>query len=181
MQNSLQKHFIKPDIILTIEREGFPVKQKGRTLWLSCPFHEDKTPSLKINPDKQTFYCFSCNSFGDSITFIQKLHGLSFKDAIKYLNIEGSQPVKTKPKDRTKRDLLKAFRSWEKEYLGQLTDYYREIHDLLKHCSEMEDIELFAIDLHRLPIVEHRLEILSNGTDEEKYELYQGVNENGKI
>ncbi len=171
----------KPDIIATIEHEGFTVKRKGHALWLSCPFHEDKTPSLKINPDKQTFYCFSCNSGGDSITFIQKLHGLSFKDALQYLNIEGNHPVKINPKERTKRDLLKAFRLWEKEYLRQLTDYYREIHDTLRQYSTMEAIELFAIDLHRLPVVEHRLEILFNGTDEEKYELYQGVNVNGKI
>jgi len=169
----------KPDIIATIEREGFTVKQKGRALWLSCPFHEDKTPSLKINPDKQTFYCFSCNSGGDSIAFIQKLHGLTFKEALNYLNIEGNHPVKIDHKGQTKRQLLKAFRSWEHEYLRQLTDYYREIYNLLKSCSDMEEIKLFAIDLHRLPIVEHHMEILFNGTDEEKYDLYQGVKVNG--
>lgn len=169
----------KPDIIAIIEREGFTAKQKGRALWLSCPFHEDKTPSLKINPDKQTFYCFSCNSGGDSIAFIQKLHGLTFKEALNYLNIEGNHPVKIDHKGQTKRQLLKAFRSWEKEYLQRLTDYYREIYNLLKSCSDMEEIKLFAIDLHRLPIVEHHMEILFNGTDEEKYDLYQGVKVNG--
>lgn len=169
----------KPDIIAIIEREGFTAKQKGRALWLSCPFHEDKTPSLKINPDKQTFYCFSCNSGGDSIAFIQKLHGLTFKEALNYLNIEGNHPVKIDHKGQTKRQLLKAFRSWEKEYLQRLTDYYREIYNLLKSCSDMEEIKLFAIDLHRLPIVEHHMEILFNGTDEEKYDLYQGVKANG--
>lgn len=169
----------KPDIIAIIEREGFTVKQKGRALWLSCPFHEDKTPSLKINPDKQTFYCFSCNSGGDSIAFIQKLHGLTFKEALNYLNIEGNHPVEINHKGQAKRQLLKAFRSWEHEYLRRLTDYYREIYNLLKSCSDMEEIKLFAIDLHRLPIVEHHMEILFNGTDEEKYDLYQGVKVNG--
>lgn len=176
----------KPDIIATIEREGFTVKRKGRTLCLSCPFHEDKTPSLKINPDKQTFYCFSCNSGGDSITFVQKLHGLSFKDALKYLNIKGGQPVKIKPEERTKRNLLKAFRAWEKEYLGQLTDYYRDFHnilkgDILRKCTTMEEVEVFAEDFHLMPIVEYHMEILFNGTDEEKLELFKGVNANGKI
>lgn len=169
----------KPDIITTIENEGFTVKRKGRALWLSCPFHEDKTPSLKINPDKQTFYCFSCNSGGDSIAFIQKLHELSFKDALKYMNVEGNHPVKVNTRERTKRDLLKAFRTWEHEYLLELTDYYRESHDTLRQCNTMEEIELITIDLHRLPIVEYHMEILSNGTDEEKYELYQGVKANG--
>lgn len=171
----------KPDIIATIEREGFPVKRKGRSLWLSCPFHEDKTPSLKINPDTQTFYCFSCNNHGDSISFVMKLHGLSFKDALKHLSIEGNAPTRINPKEQTKRQLLSAFRSWEKEYLRQLTDYYREIHDLLKRCSTMDEIEQFSRDLHHLPIVEYHMEILFNGTDERKFELYQGENENGKI
>ncbi len=176
----------KPDIIATIEREGFTAKRKGRAVWLSCPFHADKTPSFKINPDKQTFYCFSCNSGGDSITFIEKLHGLSFKDALKYLNLEGNHPVKINPKARTKRDLLQAFRSWEHEYLQELTDYYRDFHnilkkDILKDCKTMDEIEEFAEDFHLMPIVEYHMEILFNGTDEEKYKLYQGVNENGKV
>lgn len=165
----------KPDIITTIENEGFTVKRKGRALWLSCPFHEDKKPSFKINPDKQSFYCFSCNSGGDSITFIQKLHGLSFNDALKYLNLRGNHLVKINPKERTKRDLLKAFRLWEHEYLLILTDYYRDFHDILKDCKTMNEVEEFADDFHLMPLVEYHMEILSNGTDEEKYTLYQVV------
>lgn len=171
----------KPDIIATIEREGFTVKQKGRALWLSCPFHEDKTPSLKINPDKQTFYCFSCNSGGDSIAFIQKLHGLTFKEALNYLNIEGNHPVKIDHKGQTKRQLLKAFRLWEHEYLRQLTDYYRASYEIVKDCKTMDEVEEFTEDFHLMPLVEYHMEILFNGTDAEKLELYQGVNENGKI
>mgnify|MGYP001362335614 FL=1 len=171
----------KPDLIATIEREGFSVKQKGRALWLSCPFHEDKTPSFKINPEKQTFYCFSCNSGGDSITFVEKLHGLSFKDALKYLNLEGNQLVKIKPKERTKRDLLNDFRSWEREYLRQITDIYRVFHDILRHCTTMDEIEEYSEDFQFMNLIEHHWKILFYGTDEEKYELYKGVNANGKI
>lgn len=174
----MENNSLKPDIITIIEREGLPVKRKGTSLWLSCPFHEDKNPSLKINHNKQTFYCFSCNSHGDAVSFIMRLHGLSFKDALKYLNIKGNAPTKTNPKEKTKRQLLSAFRSWEKKYLRQLTDYYREIHNLLRGCRTMEEVERFSKDLHRLPIVEYRMEILFNGTDEEKHELYLGENEN---
>jgi len=48
-----------------------------------CPFHNDKTPSLKI--DKNLFYCFACNEGGDTIKFIMKTKDMKFPTAIKYI------------------------------------------------------------------------------------------------
>jgi len=171
----------KPDIVTTIEHEGFPITRKGRTFWLSCPFHEDKHPSFKINPDRQTFYCFSCNSGGDSIAFVQKLHGLSFKEALKHLNLEDNPPVRINPREQTKRQLLSVFRSWEKEYLRQLTDVYRVFHELLKDCKTMEEVGEYAEDFDFMNLVDHHWKILFYGTDKEKFKLFQGVIENGKL
>jgi len=51
-----------------------------------CPFHNDSHPSFVVYPNN-TFYCFShCNIGGDVITFIMKLNGLSFPQAVRYLN-----------------------------------------------------------------------------------------------
>lgn len=169
----------KPDLIATIEREGFEPKRKGRAFWLSCPFHEDRTPSMKIDPNRQTFFCFSCQSGGDSIRFIEKLHGLTFKEACKYLNLKNNYPGRIDPRAKTKKDLLKAFQEWEREYHRELADYYREFHDILRSCKSMDEIEDYADDFHLMPIVEHHMEILFNGTDAEKYNLYRMVNENG--
>ena len=121
----------KPDIIETIERAGFEPKRKGRTFWLSCPFHTDKTPSLKIDPARQTFFCFSCQSGGNSIAFIQKLHGLSFRDTLKYMGLRHGQSVRINPQAQTKRNLLKAFRLWEEDYRRALSHGLRECRETI--------------------------------------------------
>ena len=52
----------------------------------SCPFHKDKSPSMKIY-DK-SFYCFSCNKTGDLIQFVQYLFGLDFVKAMEKINYD---------------------------------------------------------------------------------------------
>ena len=49
-----------------------------------CPFHSEKTGSFFVYPNN-TFYCFGCQAGGDAITFIRKLHGYKFPEAIKFL------------------------------------------------------------------------------------------------
>jgi len=51
--------------------------------FINCPFHEDKTPSMKWFPDSEVFHCFSCGWHGDLIAFIIKRDKMSFKEVIK--------------------------------------------------------------------------------------------------
>lgn len=169
----------KPDIMATLHREGFQPKQKGRDYWLSCPFHEDKTPSLKINPDRQLFHCFSCGQSGDAISFVQKLHGFTFKDALNHLNLKGIQPSRITPQKQTKRDLLKAFNSWKREYYQTLCRLRITYEALTRDLMTFDEAELRAWIFDELPLFEYHLDILFYGDDEQKYELYREVKANG--
>lgn len=60
----------------------FPFTLKNNML--CCPFHEDRTPSMKLNKNN-TVKCFSCGFFGDSIRVFEKLNGFTFRDAVKRL------------------------------------------------------------------------------------------------
>src|SRR6266704_5605944 len=53
---------------------------KGR-----CPFHNEKTPSFFVSPDRGTYYCFGCQAKGDIFTFVQEFEGLDFIGALKVL------------------------------------------------------------------------------------------------
>lgn len=50
-----------------------------------CPWHQEKTPSFMVSPEKQIAYCFSCHKGGDLFTFIQEIEGIDFNDALKLL------------------------------------------------------------------------------------------------
>lgn len=72
------------DIVQLIQ-EYIPLKKSGVHWKGCCPFHNEKTPSFMVQPDKQFFHCFGCNSHGDVITFVEKMEGLEFIEALRLL------------------------------------------------------------------------------------------------
>ncbi|MFA6995249.1 MAG: DNA primase [Patescibacteria group bacterium] len=74
----------KLDIVEVI-REYIPVKAVGANFQALCPFHNEKTPSFVISPDKQIWHCFGCSRGGDVFTFVMEKEGLSFVEALRLL------------------------------------------------------------------------------------------------
>lgn len=167
----------KPDIIGVLEKEGIELSRNNTAL---CPFHEEKTPSFKVFPDSQRFHCFGCGKSGDVITFIQELRGISFRDALHYLGICGNQPLPVNNRENRKRDLVRQFRKWCNDYGNQLADRYRDCLDKTENLKTMEEAERVADIFHQMPVIEYRMDILLNGNDEDKFQLYREVM-NGKI
>jgi DNA primase len=62
-----------------------PLKKAGRNFKANCPFHNEKTPSFVVNPDKQIFHCFGCDAGGNVIGFVMKQDRLTFPEAIRVL------------------------------------------------------------------------------------------------
>ncbi len=83
-KNDLEK--IKNKILLSGEIEKKTrLTKKGKDYWCCCPFHEEKTPSCKINDNLGSFYCFGCGAKGDIFTLYTDLYNYSFQDAVKEL------------------------------------------------------------------------------------------------
>src|SRR5438132_11359330 len=61
------------------------LEKAGANLKARCPFHNEKTPSFFISPDRGTYYCFGCGASGDIFTFVEEFEGLDFKGALKLL------------------------------------------------------------------------------------------------
>ena len=62
-----------------------PLRAAGRTHKALCPFHEEKTPSFVVNPERQIFHCFGCGEGGDAISFLVKHDRLTFPEALRHL------------------------------------------------------------------------------------------------
>ncbi|MEO7412374.1 MAG: DNA primase, partial [Opitutaceae bacterium] len=58
-----------------------------------CPFHNEKTPSFQVNPDKGLYYCFGCNKTGDLITFVRETEQLNFTEAVEALGQRFNIPI----------------------------------------------------------------------------------------
>jgi DNA primase len=61
------------------------LEKAGANLKAKCPFHNEKTPSFFISPDRGTYYCFGCGASGDIFTFVEEFEGLDFKGALRLL------------------------------------------------------------------------------------------------
>lgn len=71
--------------IVAVIGERTPVKQRGRDFWCCCPIHNEKTPSLKIDPAMQLWHCFGCGAGGDVFGYIMKTEDMSFPEAVRRL------------------------------------------------------------------------------------------------
>ncbi|QDV06841.1 DNA primase [Planctomycetes bacterium Poly30] len=70
----------------SIVSETVDLKQKGNQLWGCCPFHEERTPSFKVDPQTDIWYCFgACRKGGDVIKFVQERGNMTFMDALSLL------------------------------------------------------------------------------------------------
>ena len=107
---------------MAAERYGLPIQQGGM---VCCPFHADRTPSMKLNEDY--FYCFGCGATGDVIDLVARLFNLSSHGAAKKLaydfGIDPDKPPAAAALQRPKYPLAKAFQKEELHCQRVLCDY----------------------------------------------------------
>lgn len=61
------------------------LRQRGKDYWGLCPFHDERSPSFKVNPLDKLYYCFGCEASGDVFRFVEEKEGLSFPEAVESL------------------------------------------------------------------------------------------------
>jgi len=133
------------------------LKRAGRNLKGLCPFHQEKTPSFMVSPDKQIAYCFGCHKGGDIFKFIEEVESIEFKDAIKllaekacidpseYENVNESSHTKSEKDELL--DIHKKTTQFYKDYLWN-SDEGKPVLEYLKKRGLTDDsIKNFEIGL----------------------------------
>lgn len=93
--------------IADVVSEYVKLKQAGQSLKGLCPFHQEKTPSFIVTPARGSWHCFGCSEGGDVISFIQKIEGLEFPEALKLLaDRAGVQLPEYRPQVENRRQRL---------------------------------------------------------------------------
>ena len=71
----------------------FPLKRAGATFKALCPFHQEKTPSFHVSPQRQTFHCFGCGAGGSVFRFVMDYEHIDFPSAVRKLAARAGIPV----------------------------------------------------------------------------------------
>ncbi len=77
----------KADIVAVVS-QTVALRRQGQRLVGLCPFHNEKSPSFSVSPERGLFYCFGCHAGGDVIDYVMKRDGFSFPDAVAFLAAE---------------------------------------------------------------------------------------------
>lgn len=110
------------------------LKKAGANYKACCPFHDEKTPSFNVRPDKGFYHCFGCGAHGDAISFVREFEGLGFTEAVEELarraglEVPYDQAAKQEIQQaRTLTDALDfASRFYQSALLGQQGAYARD-------------------------------------------------------
>lgn len=141
--------------ILDLVGQYVHLKKTGRNYFGLCPFHSEKTPSFSVHPEKRLFHCYGCGESGNTISFLMKIEGLEFPEAVRKLaeragipipqeEIPGEKPQFTQKKDK----MVQAYELAAKLYNHVLINMEGSIEAreyLIKRGIQPETIETFEL------------------------------------
>jgi DNA primase len=79
--------------IVELVGEYVPLTRAGRNMKARCPFHQERSPSFIVSPERQTFHCFGCGEGGDAFSFVMKSESLSFMEAAEKLALRAGVKI----------------------------------------------------------------------------------------
>ena len=113
----------RADIVEVIDGR-VALKKTGKNYSGLCPFHDEKSPSFSVSPDKQFFHCFGCQESGTALTFIMKFERMEFVEAVealaKDLGLEVPREENGKPRVEIDHGLFRVLERAERFFRAQL-------------------------------------------------------------
>ncbi len=97
--------------IVDVVSRYLSLNRKGERYWGLCPFHEEKTPSFTVVPDKGFYHCFGCGKSGSLFDFVMEMESLTFAESVRKLAQEANITLeKETPQQKKRRDELEALK-----------------------------------------------------------------------
>ncbi len=150
-QDTIERIRDRSDIVEVVSRY-IELRRVGSNFRALCPFHQEKTPSFFVSPDRQSFHCFGCGKGGSVFDFVMEIEGVSFPEAVRTLGQQCGIEVKVEripEEERTKNELLyeaNAFTAqWYHWMLGHRKESQQVREYLLKRGISESSWEAFLL------------------------------------
>lgn len=130
--------------------EFLPLQKRGTVYRALCPFHQEKTPSFTVTPNRSMFYCFGCHKGGNVITFLMEHENMTYPEAVRWLGrkygieVEEREETIDEKQQRLKRESLLIVNTAVHKHYREVFLRYKPAQDYayrrwgLKYCDEIE-------------------------------------------
>ena len=112
--------------IADIIGEYVQLKRSGSNFLGLCPFHGEKTPSFNVNPAREIFHCFGCGAGGDIFSFVMKIEGISFPEALRKLAARAGVAIEERPLTDAEKQ-LRLERDQQRAIMLLVAQHYRDL------------------------------------------------------
>ena len=124
------------------------LKRHGSTFFGNCPFHQEKTASFAVTPDKQIFHCFGCGVGGNVLNFIMKAENIGFKESIEFLADRAKIPLPVLDGSKESMDELK------------IKDYHKsQMYEINKESGRFFHQNIYSSNIAKEYIASRKLNI----------------------
>lgn len=155
-----------------IAHYGYHTNRAG---FIRCPFHNDKTPSLKVYEKTNTWHCFGCGEGGDVISFVKKLFGLSFTETLKRIDTDFILSIFERPtlheyrraqkeseERKEKYEAEKAEKEHaDAEYMSAIDEYIRLDINMRKYVPSSPDDDMHPLYIEALQRIDYAEYVLN--------------------
>jgi len=149
------------------------LEKVGTNFKARCPFHNEKTPSFFVSPNRASYYCFGCGAKGDIFTFVEEFEGLDFKGALKVLAEKAGISLTTfnKEKEGEKEKLYKIMEEATKFFEKNLAENNKVLEYLEARGLEEKTIKNFRIGFVKNDWRELYFYLFKNGFSDKEIEF----------
>ena len=137
--------------IVALVGEYLPLRRVGTKYKALCPWHNDHSPSLEVNPERQSFKCWVCGVGGDVFDFVMKIERVEFPEALRMLAdragivLESPSSAATAPRGPSKSELYEV-NAWAEEIFAGALSVSETAQDYLDHRGlSRQSIERFRL------------------------------------
>ena len=186
--------------VSTLDVAQFYGFHPNRAGFIPCPFHHERTASLKLYPGAKGFFCFGCHTGGSVIDFVAQLYGLDALGAVRRLNDdfhlglpidrqqtpqERTEDARAAAKRRELSDTAKAFEAWRGAMLDRLTACFREGHLALQSLETPADLDRLtdaqALAIREQAYIEYLSDLLLSGNMEDMMQIFRERGQIGQL
>ncbi|MFA5131734.1 MAG: DNA primase [Candidatus Paceibacterota bacterium] len=166
-KDQIKENLSITDVVSTYIR----LEKSGAQFRARCPFHNERTPSFYVSPERKSFHCFGCQTHGDIFTFVEKIENIPFFEALKILADRAGVELTNSQKNKEDTRLISLLKDATDNFEKNLKQSPEAMHYLIDRGLTEDTIKTFHIGYAKNEWRDTFIALVAKGYQPEEIEL----------